>query len=154
MPDKTIVKYKNLEVICKPEKMVFYRQGKLSIDDVIMSDDIYTNASKFNKASATDLKKYLNIDNIMECRKLILDNGEFPLTTKELREMTQQKRNEIINYIHKTYIDPSTKKPYSTNLIDSTLTNIKMRIDPHIPAINQFEKSKRQIANEIRLKEK
>lgn len=38
--------------------------------------------------------------------------GDYQESTKERKEKVEQKRKEIINYIHKYYIDPKTKVPH------------------------------------------
>ena len=94
-----------LEVLAKPGTMKPYREGKMKMDQVLVAEEIFSNASKFQKAKSSDLKKGCGTDNKAECLKLILDQGDFPLSKKEMNEMVQNKRNEIVNYIHKYYHD-------------------------------------------------
>src|SRR5690606_5633601 len=44
--------------------------------------------------------------------KKILAEGEFQLTTAERREKVEKKRAEIINYLHKYFVDPKTGHPH------------------------------------------
>lgn len=47
-----------------------------------------------------------------EMLKQIIMKGDYQESTKERKEKVEQKRKEIINYIHKYYIDPKTKVPH------------------------------------------
>ena len=137
-----IVRFKKggntLEVLTKPGTMKPYREGKMKIDQVLVAEEIFSNASKVQKAKNADLKKTCGTDNKSECIKMILDHGDFPLTKKELNDMVQGKRNEIVNYIQKYYYDP-TKDPvirHPISRIESVLNDMRIKIDPHEP-INQ-----------------
>jgi len=60
---------------------------------------------------------------------LICTEGEIQLTQADRNKMVETKRKQIINYIHKGWVDPKTKKPHSIVMIDNALTSIKARID-------------------------
>lgn len=143
MPKKntnTTVRYKRngltLEILVKPNTMKPYREGKLKKDTVLLTEEIFSNASKFQKAKNADLKKCCGSKDKNECLQLILDKGDFPLTKKELTEMVQVKRREIINYLHKYYQDPKQNPvgPHPVIRIENALDTMKVKIDPHTPA--------------------
>jgi len=72
--------------------------------------------------------------------KFILDNGEFQLNTKEMKEMQDQKYGEILNYLHKYYHDPRGEKitPHPVDRIDTVLKSLGTKIDPHLPLDQQI----------------
>ena len=43
MSKQTVVKYKGLELLCKPETVAKYREGKLGLDSCILADIIFKN---------------------------------------------------------------------------------------------------------------
>ena len=94
-----------------------------------------------DKAKSSDIKKVCETDNKPDAIKFILDNGEFALNKKEMQEMQQHRRGEILNYLHKYYQDPrgETIMPHPVERFDNVLTKLKVNIDPHIPAEQQVK---------------
>eukprot|EP00762_Andalucia_godoyi_P001733 ANDGO_07131.mRNA.1 Ribosome maturation protein SDO1 homolog len=129
-----VVKFKSgkhqFEVLAKPNTMALYREGKIGIDNVVAHDVIFKSSSKGEVAPEAELAaafpdKPKNVDRIRE----VLDHGEFQLSSSERQERMDQKRKQIVNYIHKYYADPSTKKPHPVLRIEQALDSIKARID-------------------------
>lgn len=59
--DFQVVKYKTqkgvyVEVLVKPQTMIKYREGNLSLKDTIFTDTLYSNHSKGDKVKIEDLK--------------------------------------------------------------------------------------------------
>jgi hypothetical protein len=52
--------------------------------------------------------------------------GELQLTAAERQEKIDKKRKEIVNYIHKYYIDPKTKLPHPVVRIEGAIDEIKV----------------------------
>jgi len=130
-----------LETLVKPGTMKPYREGKSKIENVLVAEEVFINASKFQRAKSSDMKKCCKTDDKIECLKMILDNGTFPLSKNELQEMVEGKRKEIVNYIHKYYHDPRGEIaiPHPVSRIESTLNEMKVRIDPHEPVRQQLK---------------
>jgi len=53
--------------------------------------------------------------------------GELQLTAAERQEKVRKKRAEIVNYIHKYYIDPKTKLPHPIARLDGAIDDVKVR---------------------------
>lgn len=144
MSKNLVVRYKHsgqtLEVLAKVGSMKPYRDGKMKIDQVLVTDEIFSNASKFLKAKNSDIKKVCETEDKAQCLKIILDNGEFPLSKKEMNDMVDARRMEIVNYIHKYYHDPTKNPviPHPTTRIENTLAEMRIRIDPHQSVRNQI----------------
>ena len=121
-----------LEVLAKHGSMKPYREGKMKMDSVLAAEEVFSNSSKFQKAKNSEITKCCETDDKMEAIKKILDEGTFPLNKKELNEMTKNKRNEIIEYIHKYYHDSKSDPtvPHPKSRIDGVLDEMKVRIDP------------------------
>ena len=145
MSKQIVVKYKSgknsFELICKPGSIEPFRQGKGNLDSVLLSEEIYANASKFNKANSNDLKKAFGSDDPNQCIQHILMNGVFPLTKKELNDKVNQKRLEILNYLHKYYHDPTkeTTMPHPMSRFEVVLKDMKVVIDPYAPVSQQLK---------------
>lgn len=151
-----IVRYKvdkqQFEVLVKPETVQKYREGKLGLSNVLFADSIFKNHSKAEKAKEAELQSAFNTSNVEECIKVILEKGEAHLTTAERKAKMDAKRLEIINYIHKYYIDPKSKTPHPVTRIESVLDSLKMRIEPDESAERQAQDIIKKMVEVIPLK--
>lgn len=59
------------------------------------------------------------------------------MSSQERREAVQKKRLEIVNYIHKYYKDPKTKRPHPVIRIENALDEIKAKFDPDVATEKQ-----------------
>jgi len=141
MPDHQMVRYKSgkytFEVLTKVGSVLKYRDGKLGWDNVPFADEVFKNFSKAERAKSEELRQVFGTDNATECMKKIVESGELQLTTAERKEKVEQKRAEIINYIHKYFTDPKTKLPHPVLRIENAVDQLKIKIDPDIPAEKQ-----------------
>lgn len=133
MSDYQLVKYsvgkKNYEIAVKPTKVPLYRKQKItSLDDVLLSFDVYRDFSKGEVCSTSDLSEF-ELDSKEKVLKKILMDGDYQLSTQERRELTEKKKREIITYIHKYYIDPKSNLPHPPDRIEGVLDKIHFNID-------------------------
>lgn len=184
MSKNLVVKYKkngvSLEVLTIPGTMRPYRDGKIKIENVLASEQIFSNAAKLEKAKEVDIAKLMSTTSALastsngasenkkgkksgssagsteaelnaQALKYILDNGEFQLNTKEMQEMQDQKRNEIINYLHKYYHDPRGEKviPHPVDRISTVLASLKIKIDPYLPLDQQIRPIVKKLQDQL-----
>jgi len=138
-----VVKYKdgknNFELMCKPGAALKFREGNLkSVNDVLFSDEIYSDQGKAERASEDSIRSAFGTTNVNEVASVILEKGELQLSTAERKAKVEQKTKEIVNYIHKYYIDPKTKAPHPVTRVENALVQMKVNIDPWISAEKQF----------------
>jgi len=153
-----VVKYKDgkssFELMTKPGTALKWREGKMvNLSDVLFSEEIYSDQSKGDRANEADLERAFKTSNVSDIAKVILEKGDLQLSTAERKEKVEQRRKEIVNYIHKYYIDPRTKTPHPITRIDSALTQMKVNIDPFVPVEKQFhEKIEKKLPEIIAIK--
>eukprot|EP01123_Difflugia_compressa_P008180 TRINITY_DN237_c1_g1_i1.p1 TRINITY_DN237_c1_g1~~TRINITY_DN237_c1_g1_i1.p1 ORF type:complete len:281 (+),score=74.09 TRINITY_DN237_c1_g1_i1:363-1205(+) len=151
-----VVRYKQgkttFEVGCKVGAVLRYRKEQISFDQVLQSEEIWKDIKKGDRSNAEELKAAFGIDNPKEIAKLIVDKGEVQLTDGERKDILEKKRNEIINYIHKYYIDPKTKTMIPVARIDNALTEIKVRIDPDQSTEKQVQEILKKLPGVLTLK--
>jgi len=116
-----------------------YRQGALGFDNVLVSDVIWKNINKGERANTEELKEAFGTDNEKEIAHTIADKGDLQLTDAERKEILEKKRNEIVNYIHKYYTDPRTRMPHPVARIEAAFEELKVRIDPDTPNERQIQ---------------
>lgn len=136
---QVIVKYQNLEILCKTGTIDKFRQGKLGLDQVVITDEIFKNVQKGERSKTADLKKIFGDKSNQEALEVILQQGEYRLTSAEKRELVEKKRAEIITYIHQYFVDPKLNRPHPRIRIENVLREIKPKIDPDQPVERQVQ---------------
>ena len=137
---KLILGNDKFELLVKPDQALEYKLGKRSdFSSVLISDEIYSDASKGSRVSSDKLNKHFKTTNTNEIIKQILSRGELNLTTDQRRKMVEEKRKQIIQYINKNYVDPKTKLPHPIQRIENALENVRVIIDPFKKAEDQIK---------------
>lgn len=129
----TILKYKGLELLCKPNTITKYREKKLGKDKVLISEEIFKSVQKANRAKASDLEKIFGTSDLSKCVDIMLENGEYQISAEERKEMVERKRREVIEYIHSHFIDAKAKTLIPVARIENALKEMKVRIDVETP---------------------
>merc|ERR1739838_314447 len=63
--------------------------------------------------------------------KLIVDMGELQLSSKERDAILNEKKQEIIYYIHTNWEDPKTKLPHPMVRLEGCFKEKKCKVDPN-----------------------
>jgi ribosome maturation protein SDO1 len=128
---KLIVDGNRFEILVKPDLALDYRLGKRTdLANVLISDEIYSDANKGSRASSDKLLKYFKTNESGEVTKQILLNGELNLTTEQRRKMVEEKKKQIIDFISKSFVDPRTHLPHPPLRIQSAMEDVRISIDP------------------------
>ena len=92
MVDKvSVVRYtyanEKFELLVKPDPAFDYKLGKISeISKILVSDEIYTDSSKGNRATNEKLTQVFKTQDSMEIAKIIMKKGELNLTTEQRKK--------------------------------------------------------------------
>ena len=144
MVDKvSVVRYtfanEKFELLVKPDPAFDYKLGKISeISKILVSDEIYTDSSKGNRATNEKLTQVFKTQDSMEIAKIIMKKGELNLTTEQRKKMTAEKKKQIVTFISKTYVDPKTHLPHPPLRIEQAMTDGRVSIDPFKNADDQI----------------
>lgn len=126
------------ELLVKPDPALEYKLGKRSdISSVLVSDEVYSDANKGSRASTEKMMKHFRTADSMEVAKQIMARGELNLTTDQRRKMVEEKRKQIVNYIHQSFVDPKTHMPHPVMRIEAAMEQARVSIDPHKRAEDQ-----------------
>ncbi len=126
------------ELLVKPDPALEYKLGKRAdISSLLVSDEIYSDANKGSRASTEKLMKHFKTTDPVEVAKLIMTRGELNLTTDQRRKMVEEKRKQIVAYIHQSFVDPKTHVPHPVMRIEAAMEQARMNIDPHKRAEDQ-----------------
>lgn len=119
------------EVLVKPEPALEFKMGKqLGISQVLVIDEIYSDAGKGTRASTEKLEKAFGTLDPVKIAEEIMRNGELQLTTDQRRQLVEDKRKQIIAFISRNCIDPRTNTPHPPLRIEQALNQVKYSIDP------------------------
>ncbi len=127
---------KTFEVVVDPDVAVEYKGDKEGLSDVLKAEDIFSDAKKGIFAKEEDLQEVFNTKEPLEIADTILRKGEIQLT----HEYREEKRNKIINLIHRKTINPQTNSPHPSKRIENALEDAKVHIDEFQSAEEQVNK--------------
>ena len=136
MADKiTVVRYSfsgdKFELLVKPDPAFDYKVGKISdISKILVSDEIYTDSSKGNRATNEKLIKVFKTQDSIKIAEIIMKKGELNLTTEQRKKMTSEKRKQLVTFIAKTYVDPRSHLPHPPLRIEQAMDDGRVSIDP------------------------
>jgi len=139
------------EILVYPKEALEFKQGKGNIEEVIVSDEIFSDADKGEKVSSQNLNKNFGTENKIEVAKKIIIEGEIQIP-KELRdEMLNKKKKQIAAIISKTTINPQTKAPHPIERILGVMEKKGININFYKSAEDQVQEVIEKIRTEIPL---
>jgi ribosome maturation protein SDO1 len=118
---------KQFEILTHHGAVDKWRDGKLGWAKVTVSDDVYKNVNKGDRYTNKDLEESFGTSIQEECLRIIARDGEIQLTTQDRKEKTEEKYKQIVNYIHKYYINPKTKQPHPVTHIQAALEQVNFK---------------------------
>jgi ribosome maturation protein SDO1 len=136
MTDKfTIVRYSagndKFEILVKPDPALEYKLGKkMDISNIMISDEIYSDANKGTRCSSEKLMKHFKTTDQFEIAKLIMDKGDLNMNTEQRRKMIEEKKRQIVEYISKNFVDPKSHMPHPVSRINAVLDEARVAVDP------------------------
>ena len=136
MADKfTIVRLsagnEKFEILVKPDPALEYKLGKkMDISNIMISDEIYSDANKGTRSSTEKLMKQFKTTDQLEIAKQIMAKGDLNMNTDQRRKMIEEKKRQIVEYINKNFVDPKTHMPHPVSRINAVLDEARLAIDP------------------------
>ena len=151
------IKYKkegyNFEIIVYLKKAFEYKEGKIKdIREVLAVEEIFKDSKKGERASSESLKKAFGTTDILEIAKEILKNSEIPLPTEYKRELIEEKKKQIIEYIRKVAYDSKTNMPLTYERAKELFEMVKYNVDINKPVEKQAEEVLKEIRKKYPLK--
>jgi len=119
------------EVLVKPEAVQEIRDGKhVDILANLAIDQVFRDAHKGSKASSEKMKEFFGSEDPIEVARQLILKGEIELTTDQRRQMQEQKRRQIVQYIAANAINPQTGAPHPPARIEIAMEEAKVHVDP------------------------
>jgi ribosome maturation protein SDO1 len=121
----------HFEILVKPQLALNYTLGKpASVSEILVADTIFTDANKGTKAGEDKLQAAFNTLDPRKIAEVILSRGTLQLTTDQRRQLTAEKRKQIIAFIVRQAVDPKTNMPHPPLRIEQAMEQIHYPIDP------------------------
>jgi len=121
----------HFEILVDPDRAVEIRQGDpVDIEDAVAALHVFSNSSRGTKASEESLLKVFKTTDFQTIAKKIIEKGEIHLTADQRRQMTEQKRRQLITFIARNALNPQTGLPHPPQRIEMALDEAKVNVDP------------------------
>ncbi len=118
------------EVLVDPYLARDLKEGKnVDFEKLVAVEEIFHDAKKGSRASIEDLEKVFKTRDLREIIKRIIVEGDVQITAEQRREMLEQKKKQIIEYIRRNSIDPRTNAPHTYARIEAAIDEAKVHID-------------------------
>jgi len=144
---------KRFEVLVNPDLAFEFKQGKdVNLEDLVISDAIYTDLRRGLRASPELLRRVFGTDDVVKIAAEIVRRGELQLTAEQRRKLIEAKRRQLINYIAKNAIDPKTKLPIPPARIEAAMEQAGVGVDPFKSVEEQAPQIIRAISRIIPIK--
>ncbi len=118
------------EVLVDPYLARDLKEGKeVNFDDLVAVEEVFHDAKKGDRASIDDIEKIFQTRDIKEVIKRIILEGEVQITAEQRKEMLEQKKRQIIEYIRRNAIDPRTNVPHTYARIEAAMEEARVNID-------------------------
>ena len=128
------------EINIDPDLAISFKEGEeIEIEEILKSQDVFFDTKKGELASENIMKTIFNTENKIEIAKIILEKGEIQLTAEHRKKVREQKRNKVIQIIHRNAIDPKNKTPIPIQRIENAFEEGKIKIQEYVSAENQIK---------------
>ncbi|MBI4416503.1 MAG: ribosome assembly factor SBDS [Euryarchaeota archaeon] len=119
------------EVLVKPDAVQQIRDGKdVDLLANLAIDQVFRDAHKGSKASSEKMKEFFETDDPIDVARILIKKGEIQLTTEQRRQMQEQKRRQVVQYIAANAINPQTGTPHPPQRIEIAMEEAKVHVDP------------------------
>ena len=119
------------EILVDPDKAALVRQGQpVEIEDVVAALNVFGNASKATRASDEALMKVFHTTDFNAVARKIIEKGEIHLTADQRKQMIEEKRRQVINFIARNSVNPQTGHPHPAHRIEMAMEEARVNIDP------------------------
>lgn len=152
-----IVKYRvndqHFEILVDSDLAMQMRRGKsVSINDVLAINKIYKDSKKGLEVSPAALMAVFSTDNPAEVAKIIIQKGDIPLTADYKNKIREEKKKQVISYIHRYAVDPKTHLPHPITRLENAFEEAKVHIDENHDINKLIEEARKKLITVLPLK--
>ncbi|UCD20640.1 MAG: ribosome assembly factor SBDS [archaeon] len=149
------IKNKSFEILVDCDKAVDFKKGKLdksSINNILVTDEVFTDNKKGLRASNADLKDFFGSENISDIAEKIIKQGELQLPQQYREKAREQKLKQIVDFLTKNGIDPRTNMPYTATVVETAIKDAGVKIEENKDAASQAVGIIKQLESKLPIK--
>ncbi|QLG27228.1 ribosome assembly factor SBDS [Halorarum halophilum] len=132
------------EVLIDPDAALAIKRGEFEgdLEDVIAAEDVFENASRGDRPAEEDVEEVFGTTDPLEIIPEVVKRGDIQITAEQRREMTEQKRKQLVNTIVRNAVNPQMDDaPHPPERIERALEEAGFNIDPMEPVENQVDEA-------------
>lgn len=117
----------------------FVERRKPDVRNILVSEELYSDARKGEKAKAADVQKVFGTNDVLKILEFILREGHLQLTTEQRRKKVEERWKQVVAIIAREAIDPRTNAPHPPQRIESAMEQAGVHVDPFKDPREQLE---------------
>jgi len=118
------------EVFVDPYLARDLKEGKdVNFEDLIASEEVFRDAKRGERVAMDELSKYFGTNDLRSIIKTIILEGDVQITAEQRREMLEQKKKQIVEFIRQNTVDPRTGTPHPPSRIERAMEEAKVHVD-------------------------
>lgn len=131
---------KTFEISINPDAAVKFKRGQLQdLREVLLADNIFTDAKKGLLASQQELQQAFRSMDTEKIAAIIIKEGEIQETAEQRQKEREQREKKLIYLISRNAADPKTGLPHPPERIKAALEQGKIHLDDYRPVEEQFD---------------
>src|SRR5438445_8295512 len=101
---RMVINGEHFEILVNPDAALSFKRGRqLEPSQVLVADEVFSDASKGLKASDDKLRKAFQTEDHTKAALEVLKRGELQLTQEQRKRLTEEKRRQVVSNISKNY---------------------------------------------------
>ena len=130
VPAKLTIKGKRFEILVDAEKAIQLKQGKpVSMANILATNEIFSDLKKGMRAKEAELSSVFGSSDINVVAERIIKNGEIEVPSEFRDKAKEDKMKQVIDFLVKNVQDPKTGKPYSAEIIKTSVEKTGINLD-------------------------
>uniref|UniRef100_A0A0X3NMV4 Ribosome maturation protein SBDS n=1 Tax=Schistocephalus solidus TaxID=70667 RepID=A0A0X3NMV4_SCHSO len=126
------------EIACYPNKVHAWRENlEKNIDEVLQTQEIFSNVSKGQLATKSDIFRDFDTDDINAVLLQILNDGEIQFTGKERKMENQNMYRDVAKIVSEKCINLETNRAFTVTMIEKMMKDCHINLQPKKSAKQQ-----------------
>ena len=118
------------EVLVDPYLARDLKEGKdVDFERLLAAEEVFRDARKGDRVSSEELRKVFGTTDLRSIVRTIIEEGEVQITAEQRKEMLEQKKKQIIEFIRRNTVDPRTGAPHTPARIEAAMEEAKVHVD-------------------------
>ncbi|BHF58288.1 hypothetical protein SprV_0100124000 [Sparganum proliferum] len=127
------------EIACYPNKVHAWRENlEKNIDEVLQTQEIFSNVSKGQLATKSDILRDFDTDDINVVLHQILSDGDIQFTGKERKIENQNMYRDVAKIVSEKCINCETNRAFTVTMIEKMMKDCHINLQPKKSAKQQL----------------